>query len=271
MTIVAQGGTVKYTTGGVAYFVKENFAPSIQVFEAEVPLKKRRGIPETFFSNGPVEKLVSLIGLTRCNVVAVRLANEMNLTPLEQARLAEAVGPTYYFSRDAQSYTPEMLPYDDPEIAAGFQVVLDIVVRNWDDGERNISMVGGIPVWFDFGACLDPRYANVYRFILQLEAGRREGRASTIVNYFMDYSRRRSQILKRAAGVFQEIKRTEIRTVLKVSGVQIPAYFGECLMNNINRLFEDIDIIRGAFLRENVAGRSRAEARSGDATQDIDD
>lgn len=267
MTIVAQGGVVKYTAGGVTYFVKENFAPSIQVFEAEVQQKKRRGIPETFFSNGPVEKLVSLLGLTRCNVVTIRLSREMNLSPLEQAQLSEAVGPTFYFSRDAHSYTRETLPHDDPEAAAGFQAVLDIIVRNWDDGERNMAGVDGVPVWFDYGASLDPRYANIYRFVLQLEASRHLGRVSSIVSYFMDYTRRRSQILKRAASLFQEVKRAEVRTALKVSGVQIPAYFGECLVNNINRLYEDIDIIRGAFLRENVVGRSRVEARSGSFTE----
>ena len=256
-TIVARDGTVRYTVGGVTYYVKENFAPSIQVFEAEVPQRKRRGIPETFFSNGPVEKMVSLLGAARCNVVVVRLASDMDLSPKERDRLAEAVGPTFYFSKDAQSYshTADTLPHDDPEIASGFQVVLDIVVRNWDDGERNMARVGGVPVWFDYGASMDPRYQNVYRFVLQLEESRMTGRVSTIVSYFMDYSRRRSQILKRAAALFAGVARAEIRTILRVSEVQMPAYFGECLVNNINRVSEDVDIIRGAFLRENVERR----------------
>lgn len=254
-TIVAKNGTVKYTTAGVTYYVKQNFAPSIQVFEAEVPQRKRKGIPETFFSNGPVEKLVSLLGLGRCNVVLVKLASDVDLSPAERDLLTEAVGPEFYFSKDAASYSKDTLPHDDPEIAAGFQIVLDTVVRNWDDGERNRAIIDGIPVWFDFGASLDPRYQNIYRFILQLEEARQEGRASSIVEYFMDYSRRRSQILKRAVSVFSAISNNEIRTIIKVSRVQIPAYFGEYVVNNMKRISEDIDILRGAFLRENVLRR----------------
>lgn len=254
-TITVKDGTVRFVSAGVPYYVKENFAPSIRVFEAEVPQKKRKGIPETFFSNGPVEKLVSLLGFDRCNVVMVRLASDMGLTSDERDSLAMVLGPSYYFSRDAQSYTRETLPHDDPEIATGYQVVLDTIVRNWDDGKRNMASVNGIPVWFDFGASLDPRYQNIYRFILHLEESRRAGRASTIVEYFMDYSRRRSQILKRAASTFSEVSRTELRTITKVSQVHIPAYFGEYVVGNIKRIAEDIDILRGAFLRENVLRR----------------
>ena len=254
-TIVARDGTVKYITAGVTYYVKQNFAPSIQIFQAEVPQRKRKGIPETFFSNGPVEKLVSLLGLARCNVVLIKLASDLELSPPQRDRLTEAVGPDFYFSRDASTYTKESLPHDDPEIAAGFQVVLDTVVRNWDDGERNLVTVDAVPVWFDFGASLDPRYQNIYRFILQLEESRQQGRISSIVSYFMDYSRRRSQILRRAASVFAYIPRTEIRTIIKISQVQIPAYFGEYVVNNMKRVSEDIDILRGAFLRENVLKR----------------
>ncbi len=254
-TVVAQDGKVKFITAGVTYYVKENFAPSIRVFEAEVPQKKRRGIPETFFSNGPVEKLVSLLGFGRCNVVMVRLASDMNLSPGDKEKLTMAFGPSFYFSRDALSYAKEHLPHDDPEIATGFQVVLDTIVRNWDDGERNLCRVGDVPVWFDFGASLDPRYQNIYRFVLQLEESRQEGRTSSIVSFFMDYSRRRSQILKRAATAFAEMTRTELRTIIKVSEVQMPAYFGEYVANNIKRISEDIDILRGAFLRENVLKR----------------
>ena len=81
-TITVDDGLVKYSTGGTTYYVKHNFAPSVQVFQAEVPQKKRRGIPETFFSNGPVEKLVSLLGLGRCNVVLVKLASDLELSSL---------------------------------------------------------------------------------------------------------------------------------------------------------------------------------------------
>lgn len=254
-TVIAQGGTVKYISSGVTYYAKENFAPSIQVFEAEVPQKKRRGIPETFFSNGPVEKLVSLLGFGRCNVVMVKLASDMELTQSDRDNLALALGNSCYFSRDANSYSKANLPHDDPEIATGFQVVLDTIVRNWDDGERNKVTVDGVPVWFDYGASLDPRYQNIYRFILQLEESRQSGRSSTIVDYFMDYSRRRSQILRRAASAFAEVSRTELRTIIKVSQVLMPAYFGEYVVNNIKQISEDIDILRGAFLRENVLRR----------------
>jgi hypothetical protein len=255
-TITVQGGVVKYESAGVTYYVKENFAPSIQVFEAEVPAKKRKGIPETFFSNGPVEKLTSLLGLGKCNVVTVKLAQDMGLTDDERKMLQLAIGPSYYFSRDAKTYTRESVPHDDPEIATGYQVVLDTIVRNWDDGERNrTTTADGIPIWFDFGASMDPRYQNIYRFILQLEESRQAGRSSTIVEYFMDYSRRRSQILKRAASDFMGISRSEIRTMIKVSQVVIPAYFGEYVAGNIKRIVEDIDILRGAFLRENVLRR----------------
>ena len=61
-TITAEHGTVKYVVKGATYFVEENFAPSVQVFK-EAPSRRWRGIPETFFSNGPVEKLVSILGL----------------------------------------------------------------------------------------------------------------------------------------------------------------------------------------------------------------
>lgn len=254
-TITVSDGTVRFESAGITYYAKENFSPSIQVFEAEVPKKKRKGIPETFFSYGPVEKLVSLLGLDRANVVMVRLSSEMSLTDKDREHLLAAVGPSYYFSRDAQSYGRENLPHDDPETAAGFQVVLDTIVRNWDDGERNRTTVDGIPVWFDYGASLDPRYQNIYRFILKLEESRQAGRSSTIVEYFMDYSRRRSQILKKGVDVFSEISRTELRTIVSVSQVIMPAYFGEYVDGNIKRIDEDIDILRGAFLRENVLRR----------------
>lgn len=254
-TITVEGGLVKYSTGGVTYYVKHNFAPSIQVFQQEVPQRKRKGIPETFFSNGPVEKLVSLLGLGRCNVALVKLASDLELSQQERDQLTDAVGPDFYFSRDALSYTKESLPHDDPEIATGFQVVLDTVVRNWDDGERNMRVVEDVPVWFDFGASLDPRYQNIYRFVLQLEDSRKIGRTSTIVKYFMDYSRRRSQILKRAVSVFGNIPKSELRTIIKVSQLYIPGYFAEYVDGNIKRISEDIDILRVAFLRENVLRR----------------
>lgn len=257
-TIIAEHGTVKYVVKGATYFVKESFAPSDQVFREELPPRRRKGIPETFFSNGPVEKLVSVLGLARCNMVTVRLASEMGLTPDEEERLKSLVGPTFYFSRSAYDYTPHTLPFDDPELARGFQTVFDILVRNWDDGERNTAWVSGVPVWFDFGASLDPRYQNVYRFIMKLEESRKAGRVSTIVEYFMDYSRRRSQILKRAVQAFQAISPAELRAAVRISQVHLPAYFAEYVSNGLANATEDIDIIRGAFLRENVERRQTA-------------
>ncbi len=248
-------GTVTFKVKDATYYVKQNFAPSIQVFKAEVPARKRRGIPETFFSNGPVERIVSLLGANRCNVVNVRLASDMDLTEKERDLLTEAVGPNFYFSRSATDYKPKDLPLNDPEIALGYQVILDTIVRNWDDGDRNMAWVEGIPVWYDFGASLDPRCQNVFRFIMKLEEARNLGRVSAIVTYFMDYTRRRSQILKRAIATFSAVPKLEIRTILNVSKVEIPAFFGEYVANNIKQISEDIDIIRGAFLRELVAGR----------------
>ncbi len=254
-TIYIDNGIVRYVTQNGTYYVKENFAPSIQVFREEVPANKRKGIPETFFSNGPVERIVSLLGAGRCNVVSVKLAADIGLTEHERIQLREAVGPDFYFSRAAEDYGPGDLPLQDPEMAAGYQVILDTIVRNWDDGERNMKIVNGIPVWFDFGASLDPRHQSVYRFVMKLEEARNLGRVSTIVSYFMDYSRRKSQILKRAINTFSSVSNLEIRTIISVSQVKIPAFFGEYVSNNISHVTEDIDIIRGAFLRGNVENR----------------
>ncbi len=248
-------GAVKYVAHSATYYVKENFAPSLQVFREEVPVHKRKGIPETFFSNGPVERIVSLLGAGRCNVVAVRLAQDLDLTERDRILLTEAVGPDFYFSRSVDDYRPEDMPHQEPETALGYQVVLDTIVRNWDDGERNMGRLSGIPVWFDFGASLDPRCQSVYRFVMKLEEARNLGRVSTIVSYFMDYGRRRSQILRRAIKTFAAISDLEIRTIINISQVKIPAFFAEYLSNNITHISEDIDIIRGAFLRENVHTR----------------
>lgn len=254
-TIIAEDGQVKYVVKGATYFVKENFAPSTQVFRAELPARSHGEIPETFFSNGPVEKLVSILGLARCNMVTVRLSSEMGLRPDEEEKLSYLLGPTYYFSRSAYDYTQKTLPFDDPEIAKGFQTIFDIMVRNWDDGPMNCAEVDGIPVWYDFGASLDPRCRNVYRFIMKLEEARLIGRTSIIVDYFMDYTRRRSQILKRAIQSLERISRSEIRTAVRISQVQLPAYFGEYIAGTIESIAEDVDIIRGAFLRQNVLRR----------------
>ncbi len=253
--IKIKDGLVQYITQNATYYVKENFSPSIQVFKEEVPASKRKGIPETFFSNGPVERIVSLLGAGRCNVVNIKLAADLGLSQEEKTQLTEAVGPDFYFSRATHDYRPGDLPLQEPEMALGYQVILDTIVRNWDDGERNMSVIQGVPIWFDFGASLDPRLQNVYRFVMKLEEARNLGQVSAIVGYFMDYSRRRSQILKRAINLFSTVSNLELRTIISVSQVKIPAFFGEYVARNINHITDDIDIIRGAFLRENVRNR----------------
>ena len=90
---------------------------------------------------------------------------------------------------------------------------------------------------------------------MKLEEARRLGRVSTIVSYFMDYTRRRSQILKRAVQSLQSIQKSEIRSAVRISEVPMPAYFAEYISRGLDCLLEDIDIIRGAFLRENVEKR----------------
>ena len=45
-----------------------------------------------------------------------------------------------------------------------------------------------VPIWFDYGASLDPNCQNVYRFVMKLEEVRRIGRVPSIVNYFMEYT-----------------------------------------------------------------------------------
>ena len=76
---------------------------------------------------------------------------------------------------------------------------------------------------------------------------RRLGRVSTIVSYFMDYTRRRSQILKRAvqSSAVHPEKRDKVgRTHLEVP---MPAYFAEYISRGLDCLLEDIDIIRGGL------------------------
>jgi len=249
--IEVEGGIVKYVSRGAIYYVKEHFGPSLSCFKGEgSPDSRKTGrIPESFFSYGPIEKIVSLLGQGRANVVEVRLSHELDLSPEEERNLREAVGPHFYFSRSAYDYSPSSLPHSDFETAQGFQVVLDVLVRNWDDGERNIVMSGSVPVWFDFGASLDPACQNIYRFLLKLDEARNAGRVSSIITYFQDYSRRKSQILKRALRLFQSIPLWEIRTVTRISGTEIPGFFADYLAKNLASLADEIDILRGAFLR----------------------
>ncbi|QUL98787.1 MAG: hypothetical protein IMF26_01520 [Candidatus Fermentithermobacillus carboniphilus] len=255
--IIVEQGIVKYKKDGATYFVKRHFAPSIDFADGRrdsaLDKPRRYGtktIPESFFSYGPIEKMVSSLGSGRVNVVAIKFKSEMDLDAEEVSKLQELVGPDFYFSRSGWDYTPESLPHRDPEIALGFQVVFDILVRNWDDGERNMCVVQGVPVWFDFGASLDPRCQNIYRFILKLEEAKEAGRTSSIIRYFEAYSRRRSQILKRAIRVFEGIHLWEIRAIVEGSMAEMPGFFAEYLARNVSQMAEEVDIIRGAFLRQ---------------------
>ncbi len=246
--IELEHGMVKYITNGEIYYVKQHFNPSLLPNRSS----SKFVVHETFFSYGPIEKIVSLLGLGRVNVVSVKLADDMNLSQEDKDKLTELVGPEFYFSRAAYQYDENTLPHKDAERALGFQVVFDTIVRNWDDGDRNIWKVSGIPVWFDFGACLDPRCQNIYRFLLKLQDAAETGRVSSIKRYFENYSRRRNKILKQAIRLFETISPGEIRTIVEVAEEEFAGYFAEYLARNISQLAEDIDIIRGAFVRQEI-------------------
>ena len=247
-TIEIEHGMVKYITDGEIYYVKQHFKPSIPpVSQAS---SQKLVVPERFFSYGPIEKIVSLLGLGRCNVVSVKLADEMDLSPEDMNTLVNLVGPEFYFSRAAYQYTKETLPHADPETATGYQIVLDTLVRNWDDGDRNIYVVSGIPVWFDFGASLDPRCQNIYRFLLKIQDTADAGRISSIKTYFDAYSRRREKILNSAVEVFSDISHSEVRSIVQVAEDEFSGFFGEYIVNNIAQISEDIDIMKGAFLSQ---------------------
>lgn len=248
--IEIEHGMVKYITDGQIYYVKQHFTPSLLPTDSRISHKFI--VPETFFSYGPIEKIVSLLGLGRVNVVTVKLAHEMDLSLEDTNKLKDIVGPEFYFSRAAYQYTRDTLPHKDAETALGYQVVFDTLVRNWDDGDRNIWLVSGIPVWFDFGASLDPRCHNIYRFLLKLQDTAESGRVSSIKRYFQDYSRRRARILKQAVKVFENIPLSEIRTIVQVAEDEFAGFFAEYLAKNISQISEDVDIIRGAFLSQKV-------------------
>lgn len=241
-------GMARYVVNGEIYYVKRHFTPSLLPNRSS----RRFVVHETFFSYGPVEKIVSLLGTGRVNVVSVKLAHEMNLSRENIEKLTELVGPEFYFSRAAYQYDKSALPHQDPETAMGFQVVFDTLVRNWDDGERNIWQVSGVPVWFDFGASLDPRCQNIYRFLLKLQDAAETGRISSIKRYFEEYSRQRNNILKEAIDLFKNISLSEIRTIVGFAEIDFAGFFAEYLAKNISQIDEDIDIIRGAFLRQEI-------------------
>ena len=134
----------------------------------------------------------------------------------------------------------------------GYQVVFDTLVRNWDDGDRNIWYVSGIPVWFDFGASLDPRCQNIYRFLLKLQDAQETGRVSVITRYFEDFSRRKDDILSRAISMVKSITLSEIRAIVEVAEHNYAGFFAEYLAKNVSQIDEDIDIIRGAFVRREL-------------------
>jgi len=247
-TIQLEHGMAKYIANGHIYYVKQHFTPSLLPTD---PRHARKFIvPETFFSYGPIEKIVSLLGLGRVNVVSVKLAHEIDLSPEETDQLKSLVGPEFYFSRAAYQYTKDTLPLKDAETALGFQVVFDTLVRNWDDGDRNIWIVSDIPVWFDFGASLDPRCQNIYRFLLKLQETAEAGRVSSIKRYFQNYSRRRGRILRQAINVLKNISLSEIRAIVQVAEDEFAGFFAEYLAKNISQISEDVDIIRGAFLSQ---------------------
>ena len=54
------------------------------------------------------------------------------------------MGPTFYFSRICLRLHARQAPFDDPEAAKGYQTAFDILVHNWDDGEDNMALVGGV-------------------------------------------------------------------------------------------------------------------------------
>ncbi|MGI6661764.1 MAG: hypothetical protein ACOX34_08880 [Bacillota bacterium] len=237
-------GLVKYVVDDEIYYVKQHFEPTL------MPKRSSRKflVHESFFSYGPIEKIVSLLGIGRVNVVSVKLEHELKLSQENRDKLTELVGPKFYFSKAAYQYDKSSLPHKDPETAMGYQVVFDTLVRNWDDGERNIWYVSGIPVWFDFGASLDPRCQNIYRFLLKLQDAADTGRVSTIKRYFEDFSRHRDNILKRATSMFKRITLNEIRTIVRFAEQDYAGYFAEYLAKNLSQIDEDIDMMRGAFL-----------------------
>ncbi|NLC16131.1 MAG: hypothetical protein GX784_07425, partial [Firmicutes bacterium] len=226
------------------YYVKQHFDPSF------LPGRSSRKflVHETFFSYGPIEKIVSLLGIGRVNVVAVKLDHEMKLSRENRQELRELVGPKFYFSKAAYQYHKDSLPHKDPETAMGYQVVFDTLVRNWDGGDRNIWYVSGVPVWFDFGASLDPRCQNIYRFLLKLQDAAETGRVSSIKRYFENFSRHRDSILNRAISMFKRITLNEIRTIVGMAERNYAGFFAEYIAENLSKIDEDIDIIRGAFL-----------------------
>ncbi len=251
--IEIEHGMAKYITSGQIYYVKQHFTPSLP--PTALRHSRKFIVPETFFSYGPIEKMVSLLGLGRVNIVNVKLAHEMDLSLEDTKKFKNIVGAEFYFSRAAYQYTKDALPHKDPEAALGYQVVFDTLVRNWDDGDRNIWRVSGIPVWFDFGASLDPRCRNIYRFLLKLQDTAESGRVSSIKHYFQDYSRRKDRILRQAIKVFESIQLSEIGTIMQVSEDEFAGFFTEYLAENISQISDDIDIIRGAFLSQKVGNQ----------------
>lgn len=80
-------GLVKYIVDDEIYYVKQHFDPSF------LPGRSSRKflVHETFFSYGPIEKIVSLLGIGRVNVVAVKLDHEMKLSR-ENRQEAQGIG-----------------------------------------------------------------------------------------------------------------------------------------------------------------------------------
>ena len=237
-------GLITYSINGEIYYVKRHFPPTIP------PNRSSRFlVHETFFSYGPIERIVSLLGIGRVNVVSVKLSGDMDIGCVNIEKLKELVGPEFYFSKAAYQYDPHYLPHQDPERAMGFQIVFDTLVRNWDDGERNIWQLGKVPIWFDFGASLDPRCQNIYRFLLKLQDAADTGRVSSIKRYFDDYTQKREDIIGEAVELFRNMPSQEIRGIVSDAEHEFTGYFAEYIAGNIVQIEEDIDILRGAFVQ----------------------
>lgn len=110
--IEIEHGMAKYITDGQIYYVKQHFTPSLLPTDSRI--SRKFIVPETFFSYGPIEKIVSLLGLGRVNVVTVKLAHEMDLSLEDTNKLKDIVGPEFYFSRSCLPIYKRHTPTQGP-------------------------------------------------------------------------------------------------------------------------------------------------------------
>lgn len=73
-----------------------------------------------------------------------------------------------------------------------------------------------------------------------------------ITRYFEDFSRRKDDILSRAISMVKSITLSEIRAIVEVAEHNYAGFFAEYLAKNVSQIDEDIDIIRGAFVRREL-------------------